>query len=286
MMKTAKKGLALLIYILALAVLFLYLLFPAGAVKRYLEFRANRALSGLEVGIGRLSAGFPPAMVLHELRFSYQGMDALKIERLSVAPAYLKLLDPGHAFRIQGLAGGGRIRGRARIDMSAASDSQVLLELDFSDIAVDSLEIIEALSRQSVSGKLEGRVDYKGDMVGEGTGSASLVAGQCRIGLNPPYFGIKELQFQRAQAELEMNRQRLQIRRFKVDGTQFSGEGSGTVILSRPMENSRIQFSGSITPHPGLLKIIGGMFPKQYLEEGGIPVRISGTFKNPAYSLR
>lgn len=286
-MRNTKKILSWIFYIAALAVVFLYFLFPSDAVKQYLQYQLESTSNNvISAEIDHLSPGFPPALVLKDVVLTYQQMDALQLDRAAVSPAYGKIFNNSRAVNFRADLGGGSALGWLELE-DAGGVPQITLEMELENVEMESFHIIRNISGKTVSGSLEGELVFSGGMPGQtGSGSAQLRARQCTVSLEPAVFGLTEFTFRYFQADLEIENQRLNIAGLRLDGSQFSGEGSGRILLRQPVENSQIQLSLSIKPHPALLKTVGGMLPKKYLNEKGIPVRISGTVKDPSWSVR
>ncbi len=284
-MKKAKKCAAYIFYVLALIIFFLYLCFPAGSVKRYAEYRAGRIAPGMQVSIEDLGLGFPPAMVMENLGMQYKDMGSFDFDTLVLEPDYLSLFGKKRALFFQGKTSGGEVHGSLAAKHLLANQRGVSIHMDFSGIRIEELNLENLAGKNSIAGILEGKLAYTGDMRNKGKGEAGLKAGKCEIRLNPPFFGIKKLEFKQAEADLEIENSVLEIKRFSLDGTQFSGKGSGNIRLAKSVEKSRISFSAEIVLHPALLKTAGGMLPKQYRAGGKLPVRIKGTLANPEIFL-
>lgn len=269
-----------------LAVLFLYICFPSDSVKQYVESLISRPAAGIEVAIGALGLGFPPSVVINDVDIRYRRAEPVNLERITISPAYLKLLRGVRSFTIYGDAAGGKIQGDLALPGSSGNSRDVSAGFDFHDLEIGSFHILETMGRGKAAGRMEGRIDYTGDLNGSGSGEAQLVARKCRIQLNPAPFGVKELAFKEVQADMEVEQRRLKISRFSLNGTQFSGSGSGTIRLSAPIERSRINLSGEMALHPPLLKSIGGTLPEEYARKDELPVRITGTLGQPGFSIR
>ncbi|MBS3754718.1 MAG: type II secretion system protein GspN [Desulfobacterales bacterium] len=285
-MKNYRKWPGYILYVIVLAVLFLYICFPSDSVKQYVEFRISRPAAGVEVAVGTLGLGFPPSVVINDVEFRYRRAESVNLERITVSPAYLELLRGVRSFRIDGDAAGGKIQGSLAFPGSSGNSGNVSARFDFHELEIGSFHILEAMGRGEAAGRMEGKIDYTGDLSGSGSGNAALDLRKCRIQLSPAPFGVKELSFKEVQVVMELEQRRLRISRFSLDGTQFSGTGSGTVRISAPIERSRINLSGEMSLHPPLLRAIGGMLPEKFTRKGGLPVRITGTLGRPGFSVR
>jgi type II secretion system protein N len=287
-MKTTKKILAWVFYISVLTVVFLYLLFPSDAVRKYLQHEFEKAGSGaVFLDIQSLSPGFPPALLLDDVILIYNNINALGLDRVTLSPAYAKLLQKNRALNFRADIGDGNASGWLQFENMGEKRPELSFDLEFENVDARAFEIIKNLTGKSVSGSLEGEFVFNGGIPGQtGKGSAQIRGRQFTVGLQPPVMGVQELTFRYLQADLEIENQRLDISGLKVDGSQFSGEGNGRLLIRQPLENSQIQLSLLVKLHPALIKTLGGILPKKYLKEKGIPVRISGTLNQPSWSVR
>ncbi|MCF8037202.1 MAG: type II secretion system protein GspN [Desulfobacteraceae bacterium] len=285
-MKNYRKWAGYILYVIVLAVLFLYICFPSDSAEQYVESLISRHAPGVELSISSLGLGFPPSVVINNVDIRYRRAEPVNLERITISPAYLKLLRGVRSFRIDGDAAGGKIEGDLALPDPSGNSGNVSARFDFHDLEIGSFHILETMGRGEAAGRMEGEIDYTGDLDGSGSGNAALDVRECRIQLDPAPFGVKELAFKAVQAVMELEQRRLKISRFSLDGTQFSGTGSGTLRLSAPIESSRINLSGDITLHPPLLRSIGGILPEKFTRKGGLPIRITGTLGRPGFSVR
>ncbi|MCF8110778.1 MAG: type II secretion system protein GspN [Desulfobacteraceae bacterium] len=287
-MKNIKKWIAYILYILGLALVFLYLCFPADSFKRYAEHLAARAAPGVEASVEGLGPGFPPSMSAKKIEITYRGSDPVLFEHLEISPGYINFFIGKPFFNIRTEAAKGLIKGR--IGIKGASEDggrQISLQMDINGLHMEALNpVFEKISGYTAQGGLEGKLEYSGSLDMRGTGSAIFGVGEGTLNLNPPFYGIGKLEFSQGRAEMELKNRNLNISSFSINGRQFSLKGNGRVILSFPVEESRVNISSRITPHPALLKSIGNMIPEKYKRQGGIPMRITGTLRQSNYSFR
>ena len=79
------------IYILAVAVFFLYILFPSDTVATYVTSRINRVNSDINVDVDRVSLAFPLGLTLHDARVYYLRTEVFKTDNLKIVPSFLSL---------------------------------------------------------------------------------------------------------------------------------------------------------------------------------------------------
>jgi len=277
-MNNARKWTLLTTYVVAIVVVFLYLLFPSETVKTYIGYRMSGISPEVGFDIDQVRLGIPPGLSLQDLDLHYQGKSAVRFDRMELVPAYLSLFTSDPTVKFTGLLAGGGIKGWTGISESGPMHAQLILDA----VQLDQLPVLRTFLPIAIGGAASGELHYDA----KGVSQATLKIADCRIAIDPPMMGIKELTFTRMEADAEMNGQEIGIKRVEFNGPQGSGTGSGTLLLRQPMETSRINLTGTIKPHPSMIQSVGALLPKQYLKDGGIPVQITGTLKQPNFSIR
>ncbi|MFW5975139.1 MAG: type II secretion system protein GspN [Desulfosalsimonas sp.] len=281
-----RKTIAYTLYIAGLALFFLYVCFPEETVSRYAEHRISSTMPGLQAAVGAIRPGFPPSMVARDIQIRYKGSGPFLLERLSLSPGYTGLVTAKPSFNVSSEAAGGTIRGSIATGQGS-SGADLALELDLKDLRMEELNpVFREITNRSMEGRLEGRIDYTGSSDMNGSGSAVFTLRQGMLQLNQPLFGIEEIEFRQAEAKLKSENRRIEIPDFTLEGRQFSADASGRIMLSAPVETSRIRMNAAVTLHPALLKSIGGALPGKYKGREEIPVQIAGTLGRPKISIR
>lgn len=288
MMKKSKKRLAWICYIAVLAAVFLYLLFPAGAVKKYLEHQVQKASgNAVSIEIAALRPGFPPSLVADQATLVYRQMDALETGRTILSPAYRKLPGIFDVLDFESRLGEGRALGWLAMANARGSGADKSFHMRLENADLESIVLIRSMSGHTVSGSLDGTIEFTGGIPGQtGSGSIELVASQCTVALQEAIYGIKQLTFQTIAADLEVEDQQVNIRQLQLEGSQFSAGGTGRVFIRRPFESSRIQISATVRLHPALARTMEGLLPEKFTNGGDISLRIAGTIAEPSWRIR
>ncbi|MGM0453612.1 MAG: type II secretion system protein GspN [Thermodesulfobacteriota bacterium] len=284
-MTTTKKWAAYIAYTVLVTVLFLYLLFPSDTVKSYIGHRLAGLAPEISFDIDTLYPRIPPGLAVKNADVTYQNNPAVTLTQLSVQPAYLSLLGAEPAVNFNGRLADGTLSGRAGLQ-TGTENQAIATELTFDGIELKKIPLIETLSPHRFSGQAAGEIQHQTQAGSWGTGRGTVRLTECRVVFNRSILGIDELQFDRIAAEAKIENQRVEVTQIQFDGSMLSGSGKGSLQMRQPIENSRIDLTGSIKPHAELLKSAGGLIPKRYMDEGGIPVRITGTLNRPDFSLR
>jgi len=289
MLKKSKKRLAWICYITLLAAVFLYLLFPANAVKKYLEHQVRKASdNAVSLEIASVRPGFPPCLVIGEAALVYRQMDALETGRTILSPAYRKLPGIFDTLDFKISLGEGRALGWVAMKDASGSEADNSFYIRLENADLESIVLIRNMSGHTVSGSLDGTIEFNGGFAGQtgGSGTIELTASQCTIAMQEAVFGIKQLTFESIETDLEIEGQQVNIRQIELKGNQVSARGTGRILIRRPFENSRIQISATVRPNPTLARAMGGLLPEKFTSGEGLSLRIAGSLNQPSWQIR
>lgn len=278
-----KKWFAYTLYIVVVAIFFLYYLFPSNAFTSYINYQVNERLSGYNLSINQAVPVFPPGLRLDTLKLDHQGKSLVEIEHLKINPVYLSILSEDKIFLFSGLAYDGNIDGQTVITFN--SKPKIDLNIEFQGIQIDEINSLKQFIAYEMSGTASGNIifnNYEDDI---GKGTSKITISDSSINFKPSLFGIDRLTFKTIETEFELKNRLILLKRFEIKSRQLSGDAAGSINIKYPINKSRINISGKIKPHPAMLKEFGSLFSKK-LKNGGIPFRITGTFDRPNFSLK
>ena len=285
-MKNAGKWLLYSIYIIVITVFFIYYLFPSDAVKKQIAFNLNRADPDLNITIDNIKPVFPPGLKLYNVSFYRLSNLLLEAEQIKITPGLLSLFRPKTTFFFKGRAYEGILKGRA--DITA---NKLMINADLSGIWTKDIPVVQDLSNRKISGMLSGKITYSGDKEFAGTVNAELTLSDCEVELLTPVFNLESFTFESIEADVAMNNQNFQIKQCIAKGRQIEGNVSGFITIEDPPGKSVLNLTGKIKPHSLFLADLKKVFPTDLLfkkrhGKNGFPVRLSGTFDEPGFSLR
>ena len=287
-MSDSVKRLLYILYIVTVAVVFLYLLFPSETVKRYVSAEISRSIPELTVAIARVKPSFPPGILLNRVGVRLRDETLFDFDRIKIRPVLSSLIGSKMSWSFDARAYSGQIRGRA--DVKAGNPQrQVTLDAELSDIQIRSIEAIGRLSPHTVSGVLSGTVSYQ-QSSGLPRLKGNLELTGCRVDLSNPTFGVDAIEFDHVQTELQLDNRALTIRQCDLKGKQLDASLTGNVsMLDRPGSQS-LNIRGRFQPHPLFLTQIESSLPVNFLrqrksDKGGFSFRISGSLDDPMFSL-
>jgi type II secretion system protein N len=280
-MTATRRRLLLAVYILAAALVFLYLGFPSQSLRRYAADRLSAALPGLEVAVGDVRPSLPAGVVLRDVRIRRGETAIAAVERLAIQPDLLALLQTRKGYAFSGSAGGGTISGKAEID-SAATPPKTRMSARIEGVLLQQLPELRGPYGSRLNGRLEGSFSMSDS--GPLTGTVSVR--EAVIELAAPLFGQKEFSFRTADADISVQGRNLVLRSIRLRGSELDAEASGTIALGQTPGDGALSLSGRLTPHHGFLaRAEAGLPPGLLRRRAAIPFRVSGPLEAPAFSL-
>lgn len=284
-MKNAGKWLFYSTYIMAVAVFFIYYLFPSDAVKKQIAFYLNRANPGLDIMIDNIKPVFPPGLKLYNVSLYHIDNLLIEAERINITYGFLSLFRPETTLFFKSGAYEGILKGRA--DITA---DELTINADLSDIMTQNIPVLQNLFNRTISGILSGKITYSGNKKFAGTANAKLNLSDCEVEVLTPLFNLKSFTFDSAETNVVMDNRKLQIKQCVVKGHQVDGNISGFIAIEDPVNKSVLNLTAKIKPHPSFLADLRKVFPADLLfkkrhNKNGFPVRLSGTLDEPVFSL-
>ena len=278
-----KKWLSYILYIVCVTIFFLYYLFPGEAFTAYINHHINGLLPGYKISSDQAMPSFPPGLKLKSPAIYKQNKPIIGADQFKIRPAYLSLLSGNKTFFIDGAAYDGHMEGRA--DIAFNSKPKINLNLAFSGIQISQIQSLREFVAYEITGAARGKIFYNNGEANNDKGNAEITISDSSIKFTPSFFGIDKLSFTAIDAQFEMINRKITLKHFEINGRQLSGNAKGSINLAHSINKSRISISGTLKPHPELIKEIGSIFSKK-MKNGGVPFRISGTLERPDFSLK
>ena len=287
-MKIPKIRILLAVYIIFIAALFLYYLFPSEAVKAYLSYRLSMAAPGIKVKIERVTPTFPPGLTLHQVGFFHREAEMGSLESINVRPDILSLFRAGAAWSFKGKAYAGELSGKADIAANSAVQ-QTTVDTTLTAIQIKGIPAIQQLTENKLSGILNGKIDYT-SRTPNPILSGNFMLLDCRVDLAAPIFNQGFLTFRDVKADLVLNNQELTIKQCSLEGNEINASISGSVDLSARSGKQALNLVGTIKPHHVFLAKIEKDLPVEFLKgskagDNGFSFKINGTLDVPEFSF-
>lgn len=281
--------------------IFLYVLFPKEEITRYVRTKLNSGDADLGFEINEIKPGFPFKVIIDSPVVVKDDSVLVKGVSISLSPFPLSLVKPlkevGYLYTLQN----GRIKGKVSFPYPMNPEGPMNLTAGFHNITTQDIALLETLSQKRFtnfgltirpsSGALNGSIRFEKTPEKQ-TGDANLVLTDLGLELNASVLPLGEFNFSRVTGEAVLDNQTVNVKGFTFQGDQLNGKVSGTIQLDHPVENSRLELEGQITPHASFIAKLGkaggsglGTMARYLFRPGegstGIGFVIQGTIKNP-----
>lgn len=280
-MTATKRRWLLALYVLAIAVVFLYLRFPSEALRTYATHRLNASVPGLSIAVGEVRPALPADIVLQSVRVSRGDQSLAVIDRLRIHPDLLSLLRARTGYDLSGSLGGGELAGRAEVD-ATGPNIRISGNCQINGVFLQQLTELQGPYGSKLSGQLDGNLTVSG--AGALSGKFTVTDG--RIELASPIFDQKDFSFRTVYADIALQNQTLLLRNGRMKGIELDAEVSGTIDLGQPQGANTLNLRGRLTPHHAFMARVEASIPANLLRRRtAIPFNIRGTLDAPGFSL-
>lgn len=280
-MTAALRRTLLILYIVVVGAVFLYIEFPSEALRAYAGQRLSACLPGLSVGIGAVRPSLTAGLVLADVRISHAQKPVAVLDRVSIQPELLSLLQARTGYAFSASLGGGEITGRAEVE-DAGPAPKLSMNARIGGILIQQLEGLRGIYGSRLSGRLDGRL--QATEAGALNGKLTITDGQ--IELAAPVLAQSRFTFRTVDADLTLQNRNLLLRNGRLKGNELDAEVSGTIALDQPQAAGAMNLTGRVTPHHAFLARAEGSVPPGLLRRrAAIPFRISGPLDAPGFSL-
>jgi len=275
------RRLLVAVYIVAAALVFLYINFPSEALRTHVAYRLSASLPGLSFAVADVRPSLPAGVSLRGVRVSYAEKPLAVLDRLRVQPELMSMLQPKTIYEFDGSAGSGDVSGRAEID-SSALQPRTSLNARISGVLLQQVPGLQELYGSRLSGRLDGTltVSPAGALAGK------LTVTDAQLELASPLFDQKSFTFRTADADIAFQNRTLLLRNGRLKGNELDAEISGTIVLGQTPGAGTLSLSGRLTPHPAFMAKAEGSLPANLLRRRtAIPFRVTGPLDAPGFSL-
>lgn len=285
--KTGRLIVFFVLYGLALTAFLLYLMFPSGAVGRYITYSMERAFPGTSGHVERVYPFLGPGIVLEGLSLGIKGgsWDAPVLDRVWIRPEIWPFLKGEWSLHVEARGLGGFVRGKV---FGTKGTRGFTGEFEISDLRLEAVKALGRTTGRAVSGGLSGTVRISTDgSIMSSIARARLRVKDAQVQLLQAVLGITDLSFSEIVLNAEMEKGRLAIGQAEFKGRQFGGSLGGSVSMALPLAESGLDLKGTIEPHPGLfsgpeLSSEAKAVIMQLARKGKIGFTLRGTVGSPA----
>lgn len=276
-----RRTLLMILYIVVVGAVFLYIEFPSEALRAYAGQRLSACLPGLSVGVGAVRPSLTAGLVLADVRISHDQKPVAVLDRVSIQPELLSLLQVRTGYAFSASLGGGEITGRAEVE-DAGPAPKLSMNARIGGIQIQQLDGLRGIYGSRLSGRLDGHLHAT--EAGALNGKLTITDGQ--IELAAPVLAQSRFTFRTVDADLTLQNRNLLLRNGRLKGNELDAEVSGTIALDQPQAAGAMNLTGRVTPHHAFLARAEGSVPPGLLRRrAAIPFRISGPLDAPGFSL-
>ena len=284
-----QRWLLLALYILGIAIVFLYYLFPTDTFGRYLTTELNRLSPEVRMTIGRTKPIFPPGVGCFDVTIYHRQEVLASNAIIAVHPHWSSLLGLSKKARFSANLLGGQLEGTFRLQ-AVDDPSEFEVAAQFSGIAVEKIQAAQSLIKRSVQGKLNGQMVAKRKNRFSET-YAQLTLLDAKVGIAIPGVDITNLIFDKLKADLLLKGSKLEVQRCDFSGNQINGKVTGTIMVREPLGNSRLRLRATFKAAPAIIAQLeqttwGPLLAQLQSQPEGLSVRLRGSINLPSVSLR
>jgi type II secretion system protein N len=284
-----KKRLLCGIYILAVAVFFLYYLFPSDTISIFIASRFNRINSDIHIAVGHASLAFPLGVKLHDASVYYLNTEVFKSDHLKIVPNFLSLFRSEIVFFFKCSAFEGTLEGRGEFDKNRP-DQHAAIAVKISGINIKKISAIKHFVGRNITGLLEGNFTYRITGKSDRELDAGFIISDGELELLMPILKQNSIPFTKIETNITVKNERFNIKRCTIKGDQLDGSISGLVYLTEPLDRSRLRLSGLIKPNSEFIEKLGkdlplNLLPKNILSKKVVRLRIYGSLDAPRFFM-
>ena len=289
-----KTRLGYVLFAAVVCIMFLYVCFPSGAVCDYLEGSASKFNPPLALTLHTVRPTFPFGLKFEDAALGLKekpGIFLFKADSFVLMPSVRMLALKGPAFRFACTAYGGKVRGAIAFKtFSFKGPFQSGIEM--TDVRLAQYPYLRDWLKRELTGTMSGSVIYAGSPGGfpQGSGEADVSILDGIVRFAQPFLGVESVSFQRIDAEMVLEEEKISLARFEFKGQDVEGEASGTVHLSPHFSRSALDLRVALRTSSALLEGEGGLvsaatFLGQALRDGNLTISIRGTVAQPRISF-
>lgn len=273
------------LYFLAVTVFFLYYLFPAEAVKRYVQTRTSQLDPALQITIGQVRPAFPAHMRWSNVSLRHGRQLLFEAEKITVAPRLFSFLAGKKGYTLRTDVYGGSVKGRTETDSGGFAG-----RLRLSALELEKIPAFKNLDQLKPAGKLNFHLDFTpADNTFAAEGDFNI--DDFSVNLEELFPGITAFSFSTLSGKIRFSTNRLTISDGTARGRQADAGLKGTLTLAKPLMESDLDLAVTVRPHAELIAALRKNPVFQWVSgkaagKGGLPLRITGTVADPQISLQ
>ncbi len=248
-----------------------------------MQIRADEMFSGAETVLGQTNPIlFPPGISIDTVSVSAFGRELAKLKNLRILPRFSSFFSGGVAYGFQGEMHGGSIEG-LYAETTGGNLGNGSLDATFSNIRVEQSPVLTEFLPGKASGLLIGKVACR--FGGEARADLNLKLSGGRLEIDNVLIGKETLEFAAGEASATLSGDLVHITGCDMQGKQADIFLSGRIYAGRSPDESRMDLTGYIAPHPEFFeklrkKALAGFMP-QTAGPKGYSFKVGGTLDRP-----
>jgi len=293
-MANKKKWAGYTLFVVILSGFFLYLSFPSDTICRYLQGVARKVAPSVALSVDNIRPAFPFGLKLEDTDVRLKerpGTSLFAADTLVIMPSVqaLTLRKPAFRFDCQGVYGG-QMQGVVAFKTFSLT-GPLQSDLEIRSVQLGQYPYLDEWLSVGLTGVMSGTVLYacaQGDFLsGSGEGDVSILDSSVRFG--QPFLGMESVHFDRIDATMALDKQRISVETCDFMGEQLQGKASGTIDLRQSIDQSTLDLTvtleafTALTDDPGLFDVVGLFGQGMY--EGNLTIFIRGTVSQPRISF-
>ncbi|MEN8758477.1 MAG: type II secretion system protein GspN [Desulfobacterales bacterium] len=271
-----KKWFLYSVYAVALAIFFVYYLFPTERLKTFIVMQIGRVNPALRVTVAKAGLMLPPGVRLQRVRVDHDNDPLLFANDLAIVPHLKTLLSDKKLYSFRMKTYEGTITGTAEIDDSG----QVTIDAVVAGLKLSDIPFLKRLSANHIEGILDGKFAYVAASGKPEALDINLDINNMAVTLGTPLFTLDRVRFDKVHADAVLRNRLLEITRVALTGDQIEGNLAGSASLNTDLMLSIVNLNGTVMPQKQFLENSGFQVSGSILAGlkagGGIPIRISG----------
>ncbi len=276
-----KRWLGYILFGLGAIAVFLYLLFPAKSVKAYIADQIRQFDPQLRLTAEDPVLRLPPGIKLRDADIHFDKTPFFRWESLSFFPRIQTLFADQQKFRYQGRA----YQGEAAGDLFLAKEEKWRIKGAGEGFQAELMPLAALVPQGSLTGTVAGQYDFTLDQ----QGTLNLTIANGSFTLSEPLLEIEVINFDQLTLDAVIEQDQMRIKTVQMSGPEINGDLTGQVILKSPLNDSLLNLTGTIKPHPLFLanlrkKLPPGLLSDQIAQKG-VLFKINGTVKLPEVSF-
>jgi type II secretion system protein N len=271
-----KKWFLYSVYAVALAIFFVYYLFPTERLKTFIVMQIGRVNPALRVTVAKAGLMLPPGVRLQRVQVDHDNDPLLFANDLAIVPHLKTLLSDRKLYSFRMKTYEGTITGTAEIDDSG----QVTIDAVVAGLKLSDIPFLKRLSANHIEGILDGKFAYVAASGKPEAWDINLDINNMAVTLGTPLFTLDRVRFDKVHADAVLRNRLLEITRVALTGDQIEGNLAGSASLNTDLMHSIVNMNGTVMPQKQFLENSGFQVSGSILAGlkagGGIPIRISG----------